>query len=95
MEQAMKSAGEALKSPSDSTVFTLRLQGRVHRCALSDEALYLLSKRMDPQLDRIDAYLLLKRRVADAAQACLDDGAGVLPALMEARHVLRQQERQR
>jgi hypothetical protein len=88
----MKTADHALKPFCDPTVFTLRLHGQVHRCAVSDEALYLLSQQMDPRLDRIDAYLLLKRRVADAAQACLDDGTGVLPALMEARHVLRRHE---
>jgi hypothetical protein len=86
----MKTADHALKASCDPTVFTLRLHGRVHRCALSDEALYLLSQQIDPRLDRIDAYLLLKRRVADAAEACLEDGAGVLPPVMEARHVLRQ-----
>jgi hypothetical protein len=84
----MKTADHATQAPCDQTVFTLRLQGRVHRCALSDEALYLLSQKMDPQLDRIDAYLQLKRRVANAAQACLDDGAATLPALLEARHLI-------
>jgi hypothetical protein len=86
----MKTADQALTPSCVPTVFTVRLHGRVHRCALSEEALYLLSQHMDPRLDRIDAYLLLKRRVADAAQACLEDGAGVLPPLMEARHVSRQ-----
>ena len=85
----MKIADLALNPPCETTVFTLRLQGRVHRCALSDEALYLLSQEIDPQLDRIDAYLLLKRRVADVAQACLEEGADLLPPLLEARHVLR------
>ena len=85
----MKTADQAVKPSSDPTIFTLRLQGKVHRCALSDEALYLLSQQIDPRLDRIDAYLLLKRRVADAAQAWLEDGAYMLPPLMEARHVLR------
>ena len=85
----MNTADLALKPSCDTTVFTVRLQGRVHRCALSDEALYLLSQEIDPQLGRIDAYLLLKRRVADVAQACLEEGAAVLPPLLEARHVLR------
>jgi hypothetical protein len=85
----MKTADHATQAHCDQTVFTLRLQGRVHRCALSDEALYLLSQKMDPRLDRIDAYLQLKRRVANAAQACLDDGAAVLPAVLEARHLIR------
>ena len=85
----MKTADYASQATSAPTVFTLRLQGRVHRCALSDEALYLLSQKMDPRLDRIDAYLLLKRRVAHAAQACLDDGASALPLVLEARHLLR------
>lgn len=84
----MKTADHALQPDCTPTVFTLRLHGQVHRCALSDDALYLLSQRMDPGLDRIDAYLLLKRRVACAAQAFLDDGAASLPALMEARHVM-------
>jgi len=70
------------------TVFTVRLGGAVHRCALSEEALYLLSQTLDPRLDRIDAYIVLKRRVARAAQACLEDGAVALPPLLEARHVI-------
>ena len=85
----MQPADHALKSACDPTVFTVRLRGRVHRCALSDDALYLLSQKMDPRLDRIDAYLLLKQRDATAAQAWLDDGSGALPSLMEACHVLR------
>ena len=85
----MKTADRLVKPSSEPTVFTLRLQGRVHRCALSDEALYLLSQKIDPRLDRIDAYLLLKRRVANAAQAWLKDGPDRLPPLMEARHLLR------
>ncbi len=85
----MKPADHALKSACEPTVFTVRLQGRVHRCALSDDALYLLSQKLDPRLDRIDAYLLLKQRVAVAAQACLDDGSDALPSLMEACHVMR------
>lgn len=84
----MKTAEQAMQQQCTCTVFTLRLGGQVHRCALSDEALYLLSQSMDPRLDRIDAYILLKRRVARAAQACLDDGADALPPLLEARHVL-------
>jgi hypothetical protein len=84
----MKTADHAVQAPCDQTVFSLRLQGRVHRCAVSDEALYLLSQKIDPRLDRIDAYLQLKRRVAQAAQACLDGGAAGLPAVMEARHLI-------
>jgi hypothetical protein len=86
----MKAASHDVHVYCDPTVFTVRLRGQVHRCALSDEALYLLSQKMDPRLDRIDAYLLLKRRVAIAAQACLDDGADALPPVMEARHILRE-----
>ncbi|MET0963480.1 MAG: hypothetical protein ABWY05_11800 [Noviherbaspirillum sp.] len=84
----MKTAEQAMQHECVCTVFTVRLGGRVHRCALSDEALYLLSQKMDPALDRIDAYIMLKRRVACAAQACLDEGADALPPLLEARHVL-------
>lgn len=85
----MKPADQALKPSCDPTVFTVRLEGRVYRCALSDDALYLLSQQVDPRLDRIDAYLLLKRRVADATRACLENDADGLPSLMEARHVMR------
>jgi len=84
----MKTAEQAVQSMGDGTVFTVRLRGKVYRCALSDDALYLLSQQMDPRLDRIDAYLLLKRRVADAALACLDGGAASLPPVMEACHLL-------
>lgn len=82
----MKTAEQA-RPGRHPTVFTVRLRGQVHRCALSDEALYLLSQKMDPELDRVDAYLLLKSRVVHAVQACLDDSAAV-PPVMEARHVI-------
>ena len=85
----MKAEEQKVQCSHDPTVFTVRLRGQVHRCALSDDALYLLSQRMDPRLDRIDAYLLLKRRVAHAAQACLDEGDAMLPPILEARHVMR------
>jgi len=68
------------------TVFTVELDGQVHRCALSEEALYMLSQRMDPRLDRIDAYIVLKRRVACAASACLRNDAA-LPPVLQACHV--------
>lgn len=68
------------------TVFTVKVDGQVYRCALSEEALYMLSQRMDPRLDRIDAYILLKRRVACAASACLRNDA-VLPPVLQACHV--------
>ena len=84
----MKAADQAVQSACCPTVFTVRLGGQVHRCALSDEALYVLSQKMDPGLDRVDAYLLLKRRVAQAARACLAEYA-VLPPVMEAQHVIR------
>ena len=84
----MKTAEQVLQEACGCTVFTMRLDGQVHRCALSDEALFMLSQKMDPRLDRIDAYIMLKRRVARAAQGCLDDGAGELPPLLEARHVM-------
>ena len=74
----MKTAEQAMQQHCACTVFTVRLDGQVYRCALSEEALYLLSQKMDPGLDRIDAYIMLKRRVARAAQACLDDGADAL-----------------
>ena len=76
---------EARESPA-CAVFTVRVDGQVHRCALSQEALYMLSQRMDPRLDRIDAYILLKRRVARAASACLRNDA-TLPAVLQACHV--------
>lgn len=68
------------------TVFTVKVDGQVYRCALSQEALYVLSQRMDPRLDRIDAYILLKRRVACAASACLRSKAA-LPPVLQACHV--------
>ncbi|WP_194712208.1 hypothetical protein [Noviherbaspirillum soli] len=68
------------------TIFTVKVDGQVHRCALSEEALYMLSQRMDPRLDRIDAYIVLKRRVACAASACLRNDAA-LPPVLQACHV--------
>jgi hypothetical protein len=68
------------------TIFTVKVGGQVHRCALSEEALYILSQRMDPRLDRIDAYIVLKRRVASAASACLRHHA-TLPPILQACHV--------
>ena len=76
---------EVRESPA-CTVFTVKVDGQVHRCVLSQEALYLLSQRMDPRLDRIDAYIVLKRRVVCAARACLRNDAA-LPAVLKACHV--------
>jgi hypothetical protein len=76
---------EVRESPA-CTVFTVKVDGQVHRCALSQEALYMLSQRMDPRLDRIDAYIVLKRRVACAASACLRNDAA-LPPVLQACHV--------
>jgi hypothetical protein len=82
----MNIAQQAVREPPACTVFTVKVDGQVHRCALSQEALYMLSQRMDPRLDRIDAYILLKRRVAHAASACLRNGAA-LPPVLQACHV--------
>jgi hypothetical protein len=71
----------------DCTVFTLRIHGSTHRCAVSHEALYLLAQTLDPRLDRVDAYIALKRRVGLAARDCLDRSAGMLPPVIEARHL--------
>jgi hypothetical protein len=83
----MRIAEQAMQEHDACTVFTVRLRGEVHRCALSQEALYLLSQTLDPRLDRIDAYIALKRRIARAAQGCVEDGAA-LPLVLEARHVI-------
>lgn len=82
----MSIAQHAVRESPACTVFTVRVDGQVHRCALSQEALYMLSQRMDPRLDRIDAYILLKRRVASAASACLREG-DALPPVLQACHV--------
>ena len=75
-----------VREPGTCTVFTIKVDGQVHRCVLSEEALYMLSQRMDPRLDRIDAYIVLRRRVASAASACLRNDAA-LPPVLQARHV--------
>ena len=82
----MKITHQELTESPACTVFTVRVDGQAHRCALSQEALYMLSQRMDPRLDRIDAYIVLKRRVARAASACLRDAA-TLPPVLQACHV--------
>jgi len=82
----MKVTQAEVRESSTCTVFTVKVDGQVHRCALSEEALYMLSQRMDPHLDRIDAYIVLKRRVACAASACLRNDAA-LPPLLQACHV--------
>lgn len=82
----MKVTKEEVSESTACTVFTVKVGGQVHRCALSQEALYVLSQRIDPRLDRIDAYILLKRRVACAASACLRDAA-TLPPVLQAWHV--------
>lgn len=83
----MQSAERIWREQGDCTVFMLRIRGRTHRCAVSHEALYLLSQTLDPRLDRIDAYIALKRRVGLAAKDCLERGAGMLPPVIEARHL--------
>jgi hypothetical protein len=82
----MKVTQQEVGESTACTIFTVKVGGQVHRCALSPEALYMLSQRMDPRLDRIDAYILLKRRVARAASACLRDAA-TLPPVLQACHV--------
>jgi hypothetical protein len=83
----MKTAERIWQAPGDCTVFTVRIRGRTHRCAVSHEALYLLSQTLDPRLDRVDACLALRRRVGLAARQCLERGAGLLPPVIEARHL--------
>jgi hypothetical protein len=75
-----------VREPSTCTVFTVKVDGQVHRCVLSGEALYMLSQHMDPRLDRIDAYIVLKRRVASAASAFLRNDMA-LPSVLQACHV--------
>jgi hypothetical protein len=86
-EAMMQMAEQLWQVPRDCTVFTMRIRGSTHRCAVSQEALYLLSQTLDPRLDRIDAYLALRRRVGQAAKACMEQGAGMLPLVLEARHL--------
>jgi hypothetical protein len=77
---------QEVRQPAACTVFTVKVDGQVHRCALSEEALYMLSQRMDPRMDRIDAYIVLKRRVASAASAFLRNDMA-LPSVLQACHV--------
>jgi hypothetical protein len=72
----------------DCAMFTLRIRGNTYRCAVSQEALYLLAQTLDPRLDRVDAYIALKRRIGLAARDCLDP-AGRMPPVIEARHLHR------
>jgi hypothetical protein len=83
----MKRAEQIWQAPRDCSVFTLRIRGKTHQCAVSQEALYLLAQTLDPRLDRIDAYIALRRRVGQAARACLEREAGMLPLVLEARHL--------
>jgi hypothetical protein len=83
----MQTAERIWQAPGDCTVFTVRISGKTHRCAVSHEALYLLSQTLDPRLDRVDAYIALRRRVGLAARQCLERGAGMLPLVIEARHL--------
>ena len=82
----MNATQAEVRESRSCTIFTVRVDGQVYRCALSEEALYMLSQRMDPRLDRIDAYIVLKRRVASAASACLRNDA-TLPPVLQACHV--------
>ena len=82
----MKVTQQEVSESTACTIFTVKVGGQVHRCALSEEALYMLSQGMDPRLDRIDAYIVLKRRVACAASACLRNDA-TLPPVLQACHV--------
>lgn len=81
-------AVERIWQERDCAIFTLRIRGRTYRCAVSQEALYLLAQTLDPRLDRVDAYIALKRRVGLVARDCVDR-AGRMPPVIEARHLHR------
>jgi hypothetical protein len=83
----MQATQRIWQEPRDCTVFTMRIQGKVQRCAVSHEALYLLASGLDPGLDRIDAYIAIRRRVGLAARAWLESGDGMLPLVLETRHL--------
>lgn len=71
------------------TVFTVNIDGVVHRCAVSPAALYMLASVSTPQADQLDAYLELKHCVHNAVARLLHQGHS-LPAVFEPEHFLLQ-----
>jgi hypothetical protein len=72
---------EPARPPRECTTFTLNIDDKIYRCPVSSEALYMLCRKQDRSLSRIDAYLHLKQKVLDTVQ--LKIGQGGVPALLD------------
>jgi hypothetical protein len=72
----------------DSTIFTVRVEGKTYTCPVSREALYELCKSQDARHDRIDSYLDLKSKIYRVVERLVKEDSTVLPAVLEAKHFL-------
>lgn len=72
----------------ECTVFTVNIQDRVYRCPVSSEALYMLCRDQDPSINQLDAYLLLKNKVAHTVERMVQEKEGQVPRLLEPGHFM-------
>lgn len=72
----------------ECTVFTVNVDDKVYRCPVSAEALYMLCRGQDTQLDQVDAYLQLKMKVQLAVERLLEDGVDEMPGTLMPVHFI-------
>ena len=72
---------EPVIPPRECTTFTLNIDDKIYRCPVSSEALYMLCRKQDRSLSRIDAYLHLKLKVHATVQLKIVQGR--VPALLD------------
>lgn len=70
----------------ECTVFTVNIDDKIYRCPVSAEALYMLCRGQDTQLDQVDAYLQLKMKVQLAVERLLEDGNKEMPQPLTLEH---------
>lgn len=70
----------------DCTVFTVNIDDTIYRCPVSAEALYMLCRGQDKQLDQVDAYLQLKMKVQQAVERLVEDGNKEMPQTLTPVH---------
>ena len=55
-----------------NTLFTLNIENKIYRCAVSEAALYFLCRDQDNSMHQLDAYLRLKGKVQAKVEQLLN-----------------------
>ena len=82
------SISERNKHGRECTVFTVNIKDQVYRCPVSSEALYMLCRGQDTSVSQVDAYLLLKKKVAHTVERMVHEKEGEVPRLLEPGHFM-------